>query len=1004
MKKLTSHLRGFVLVLLGLSFNTVMLTPARAQTWATNSPLQVARWAHTATLLNDGTVLVAGGTVYNMAGVFADTNAAEIYDPVANTTTLVGAMNYSRHSHRATLLQDGNVLVSGSGGSSEEYDPVGQDWVNFSEMNEERIVHTATLLPNGQVLAAGGYDDNQGIEVTNAEVYDPDSQTWTSTTPMPYAADTLAGVLLNNGKVLVCGGYDGNESVTNAVLYDPAAQTWTYTGPMNEARSGHAATLLKNGKVLVEGGAYDNSAEIYDPNTGVWTVAGSMNDGHTDVDAVLLTNGTVLVTGDGDSSTEIYDPSSDTWSYTSSTLPVAGNLQTETLLAGGQVVVTGGSVSQFNGPALAVVESYGAVTSGHTLTVTASPTNGLSPLAVQFTSPAVDSGGNTVTSWNWNFGDGASSMARSPQHTYTNTGVFSPSLTAYSTFSGAQLQIIGLGNITVTVPSLSVTANPPSGAAPLTVYFYSPGTDSLGYTVTNWNWTFGDGGVSTAQNPAHTYTNAGGYFPGLTARSTSGSTPLAVSGPSGISVNTPVNTNFRTLYTFNPTSGSNSTNIDGSGPSSGLLLSGSTLYGTAGRGGSKGDGVIFAFNTVSLAFSNVLNFGVTANSGIIPVGGMVLTNGTLFGVTELGGSNGGGGAVFAISTNGSRYTNVFSFTFSLPNSGEEPQAGVTLTGNTLYGGTQYGGTVAADAGVVYAVTTNGSTFSDRYAFSMPMGDYRMNGDGDGCFGRIICANGVLYGTTEAGGTAGDGVVFSVGTNSPGTFQVLHYFSAYNPTTGTNTDGAFPFSDLVLSSNVLYGTTYAGGFYGNGTIFAVNLNTMTFSNLYNFAGANDGSGPQGGLTLSGNTLYGTTSGGGTNSDGTLFSINTSGTNFTTLYAFTGGSDGSNPQADLVVSGNVIYGTAEGGSEGSGSVFAFTLPQATAPAIILTNLTRLPNGKFQFGFLNAHGSTNTVFGSTNVGTPFINWLSLGTATEISNGVFQFTDATTNLTKRFYRVVSP
>ena len=133
MKKLSSHLRGFVPVLLGLWLNTVMLPPARAQTWATNSPLQVARWNHTATLLNDGTVLVVGGTVVNAVidGVYtsADTNAAEIYDPVANTTTLVGAMNYTRHSHQATLLPDGNVLISGGGGSSsEEYDPVGQDW------------------------------------------------------------------------------------------------------------------------------------------------------------------------------------------------------------------------------------------------------------------------------------------------------------------------------------------------------------------------------------------------------------------------------------------------------------------------------------------------------------------------------------------------------------------------------------------------------------------------------------------------------------------------------------------------------------------------------------------------------------------------------------------------------------------------------------------------------------------------------------------------------------
>src|SRR5208337_4564797 len=113
----------------------------------------------------------------------------------------------------------------------------------------------------------------------------------------------------------------------------------------------------------------------------------------------------------------------------------------------------------------------------------------------------------------------------------------------------------------------------------------------------------------------------------------------AVSGLSGINVTIPVNPNFRTLYTFTPTS--NSTNIDGSGPGSGLLLSGNTLYGTTGGGGSKGAGVIFALNTVTLAFSNVFNFGTVTNSGVVPVGGMVLTNGTLYGVAAGGGSSSG---------------------------------------------------------------------------------------------------------------------------------------------------------------------------------------------------------------------------------------------------------------------------------------------------------------------------------------------------------------------------
>src|SRR5579862_832815 len=128
--------------------------------------------------------------------------------------------------------------------------------------------------------------------------------------------------------------------------------------------------------------------------------------------------------------------------------------------------------------------SYVAVSSP-TLTVTASPSSGLAPLNVQFTSPGVDSLGNTVTNWNWTFGDGGTSTAQSPLHSYTNAGSFSPSLTAYSTYGSPPLAVIGPGTVTVTNLTLNVTATPQSGVAPLTVQFASPGVDSAGNTVTN---------------------------------------------------------------------------------------------------------------------------------------------------------------------------------------------------------------------------------------------------------------------------------------------------------------------------------------------------------------------------------------------------------------------------------------------------------------------------------------------------------------------------------------
>jgi uncharacterized repeat protein (TIGR03803 family) len=892
--------------------NLMAAEHAGAQTWSTNSPLNVARWAHTSTLLTNGSVLVAGGLIYNTNGNSADTNAAELYNPSSGTSSPAAPMQSSRHAHRATLLTNGQVLVTGGGGdsSSETYDPPSDTWINYTSMSDERIVHTATLLPNGQVLAAAGFSDNSGLELSSAELYDPNSGTWNNTTSMPYAADTLASALLTNGTVLVCGGFNGTNAVTNAVLYNPANQTWTNTAPMHEGRSGHTATLLPNGKVLVEGGTSDNTAEVYDPVAATWTLVASMNDGRKYSDAVLLNNGQVMVLGDGNPDVELYDPVGDTWTLTNS-LPVPGHQQTATLVSGGAVVVTGGSVTDFNGPPLAVVETYGSGSTIPNLVVTASPQAGLAPLTVQFTSPGTDSGGNTVTNWSWSFGDGGTSTAQSPSHVYTNIGSYSPGLTAYSTYGASPISVTGPGTITVTNPALNVTASPQAGPVPLTVQFSSPGVDSTGHTVTNWNWSFGDGGVSTAQNPLHVYTNIGSYSPALTAYSTYGATPLSVTGPGTITVTNTPNPSFRILYTF--------TTPFGSGPNGGLAISNNTLFGTTFHGGT-GSGTVFAVSTDGTGFTNVYDFG--AGSGGDPAAGVILSGGTLYGTTYLGGTQ-GGGTVFAINTNGTGYTNVYNFTLNVPSTGTEPAAAVVLSGNTLYGTTQFGG--GSSAGVVFAVPTTGGSITDLHSFSPPIGDFRMNPDGDGPLAGLLLSGGVLYGTAEAGGPAGSGTVFSVPTNSPGGFNPLYSFSSTTNASGTNTDGAFPFSRLVISGGTLYGTTYAGGKSGNGVVFAVGTNGTHFTNLYSFTGGNDGSGPHGGLTLLGNTLYGTTSAGGTSSNGTLFAINTDGSNFRTLYSFTGGGDGANPQADLLLSGNTLYGTAaSGGISGNGTVFGFALP--------------------------------------------------------------------------------
>jgi uncharacterized repeat protein (TIGR03803 family) len=165
------------------------------------------------------------------------------------------------------------------------------------------------------------------------------------------------------------------------------------------------------------------------------------------------------------------------------------------------------------------------------------------------------------------------------------------------------------------------------------------------------------------------------------------------------------------------------------------------------------------------------------------------------------------------------------------------------------------------------------------------------------------------------------------------FWVLYNFTGLG-------DGNQPSANLVLSDNVLYGTAAYGGSSGNGTVFRVNTDGTGFKTLHDFGPLNtfansDGANPFGSLILSGNTLYGTTLAGGMTADGssgngTIFEIGIDGTGFSTLYSFTGGSDGATPRAGVALSGNTLYGTTlGGGTSGNGVVFSFSLGLAIQP---------------------------------------------------------------------------
>jgi uncharacterized repeat protein (TIGR03803 family) len=397
---------------------------------------------------------------------------------------------------------------------------------------------------------------------------------------------------------------------------------------------------------------------------------------------------------------------------------------------------------------------------------------------------------------------------------------------------------------------------------------------------------------------------------------------------------------FTSLYSFTATPSPPFVNNDGALPFGRLILSGNTLYGTARTGGNSGGGTVFAVSTDGSSFRTLHSF--TNSDGALPQGGLILSGNTLYGTTPFGGSS-GNGTVFAVNTDGSSFSTLHSFTPLNPlgtnADGANPIAGLTISGNTLYGTAQAGG--SSGNGSVFKISTDGTTFTTLHSFSPRSGSFQTNSDGASPYASLILSGNTLFGTAQVGGSLGSGTVFSLNIDGTG-FTVLHSFTTLAETPYTNRDGGAPGGTLVLSGNALYGTASEGGSWERGTLFKLNTDGTGFTTLHSFTAASgsggdygtnsDGINPLAGLILSGDTLYGTAPAGGTSGYGTVFSINTNGAGFTTLYSFTPpdpfvstNSDGIYPYAGLTLSGNFLYGAAHwGGESGNGTVFALSLP--------------------------------------------------------------------------------
>jgi hypothetical protein len=324
------------------------------------------RAGHSATVLTDGRVLVAGGSA---------TPSAEIFDPATGAWRATPLMQDVRGGHTATLLADGRVLVAGGGSvvvgdrlpefgpprvfgpsaSAELFDPQRGEWTPTGSLGTPRGAHTATRLHDGRVLVVGGFAHRGGEasgSLASAEIYDPVTGTWSETAAMPAPRHEHAAFRLADGRVLVLGGEPifGFSAVD---IYDPVSASWQAASPLPEFAFVDFAVSLADGRILVGGrfgtGFFDVAPMLltYDPESDGWETTANTplqaTPGPTYYRGALLRDGQVLVLG-GDGLTHRYDPSARSWAADGPMLQARRN-QTESVLPDGRVLVTGGLVA-----------------------------------------------------------------------------------------------------------------------------------------------------------------------------------------------------------------------------------------------------------------------------------------------------------------------------------------------------------------------------------------------------------------------------------------------------------------------------------------------------------------------------------------------------------------------------------------------------------------------------------------------------------------------------------
>lgn len=343
-------------------------------------------------------------------------------------------------------------------------------------------------------------------------------------------------------------------------------------------------------------------------------------------------------------------------------------------------------------------------------------------------------------------------------------------------------------------------------------------------------------------------------------------------------------------------------------------------------GGNSGNGTIFKYDLSTNTESVLYPFAGGANDGSGPYDSLIQAGSNLYGVTYYGGANG----LQALS----------SGTLVQYNLSNNMESMLHAFNGDISDGYHPSGSLIQSGSILYAPALSGGTHDSgaiiAYNFSTNLENILYSFAGGPTDGRepgpLLQSGSILYGTTQYGGSTGnnpgDGTLFeyNLATNKE---SVLYSFLNPGPTGGP----------LVLSGSNLYGVAGRGGLYGAGSIFRFNLATNKETELYDFSGfPSDGAFPSS-LLLSGNFLYGTTDGGGNDGAGTVFEYNLTTNKESLLHSFGGyPNDGAEPAGSLIEIGSTLYGLTVGGGDGrfnesAGTIFSITVPEPNSAAILL-----------------------------------------------------------------------